>query len=103
MESKQFFFFLVAHVVGRFFDRYAHRPNDKNFPMEWMYSAKHKSHWRPIVGLCFATPEPGNLEVVESCYTNWTMGKTWEKTWKNHSIQGISIKIKYTLIILQSP
>lgn len=42
--------------------RYAHRPNDKNFPMEWMYSAKHKSHWRPIVGLCFAVPEPGKQQ-----------------------------------------
>eukprot|EP00438_Fugacium_kawagutii_P002570 Skav209863 [mRNA] locus=scaffold1684:532519:535351:- [translate_table: standard] len=30
--------------------------------MEWMYSAKHKSHWRPIVGLCFAVPEPGKQQ-----------------------------------------
>jgi len=36
--------------------RYAHRHNDKNHAKEWMYSAKHKSHWRPIVGLCFSGP-----------------------------------------------
>ncbi|CAE7940774.1 CFAP251, partial [Symbiodinium sp. KB8] len=43
--------------------RYSHRPNDKNFPKEWMYSAKHKSHWRPIVGLCFSGSESEKLRL----------------------------------------
>ncbi|CAJ1410478.1 unnamed protein product [Effrenium voratum] len=43
--------------------RFSHRPNDKNFPKEWMYSAKHKSHWRPIVGLCFSGPESEKLRL----------------------------------------
>jgi len=37
--------------------RYAHRHNDKNYPKEWIYSGKHRGHWRPIVGLCFSGPE----------------------------------------------
>jgi len=28
-----------------------------------MYSAKHKSHWRPIVGLCFSGPESEKLRL----------------------------------------
>ena len=59
------FFLLTGSDANAFLcatSRYAHRPNDKNFPMEWMYSAKHKSHWRPIVGLCFAVPEPGKQQ-----------------------------------------
>jgi len=43
--------------------RYAHRHSDKNYPKEWMYSAKHKSHWRPIVGLCFSGPESEKLRL----------------------------------------
>jgi len=43
--------------------RYSHRPNDKNYPKEWMYSAKHKSHWRPIVGLCFSGAESEKLRL----------------------------------------
>lgn len=43
--------------------RYAHRHNDKNYPKEWMYSAKHKSHGRPIVGLCFSGPESEKLRL----------------------------------------
>ncbi|CAE7264886.1 CFAP251 [Symbiodinium natans] len=43
--------------------RFSHRPNDKNFPKEWMYSAKHKSHWRPIVGLCFSSSESEKLRL----------------------------------------
>lgn len=43
--------------------RYTHRHNDKNYPKEWMYTAKHKSHWRPIVGLCFSGPESEKLKL----------------------------------------
>eukprot|EP00931_Biecheleriopsis_adriatica_P087095 TRINITY_DN61614_c0_g1_i1.p1 TRINITY_DN61614_c0_g1~~TRINITY_DN61614_c0_g1_i1.p1 ORF type:complete len:974 (-),score=211.56 TRINITY_DN61614_c0_g1_i1:77-2998(-) len=43
--------------------RYSHRPNDKNFPKEWTYSAKTKSHWKPIVGLCFSGPESEKLRL----------------------------------------
>jgi len=43
--------------------RYAHRLGDKAFPREWMYAAKHKSHWRPIVGLCFSGPESERLRL----------------------------------------
>jgi len=43
--------------------RYAHRHNDKNYPKEWSLCAKHKSHWRPIVGLCFSGPESEKLRL----------------------------------------
>lgn len=43
--------------------RYSNRQGDKNFPKEWMTSAKHKSHWRPIVGLCFSGPESEKLRL----------------------------------------
>jgi len=37
--------------------RHGHRHNDRNYPLEWMFSGKHRSHWRPIVGLSFSGPE----------------------------------------------
>jgi len=43
--------------------RYTHRHNDKAFAKEWMYSAKHKQHGRPIVGLCFSGPETEKLRL----------------------------------------
>jgi len=43
--------------------RYSHRHNDRNYPKEWMYSAKQKQHWRPIVGLCFSGPESEKLRL----------------------------------------
>eukprot|EP00746_Dinoflagellata_sp_MGD_P162974 gnl/MRDRNA2_/MRDRNA2_90769_c0_seq1.p1 gnl/MRDRNA2_/MRDRNA2_90769_c0~~gnl/MRDRNA2_/MRDRNA2_90769_c0_seq1.p1 ORF type:complete len:957 (+),score=196.04 gnl/MRDRNA2_/MRDRNA2_90769_c0_seq1:77-2947(+) len=43
--------------------RYAHRHNDKSYPIEWTFSAKHRSHWRAIVGLCFSGPESDKLRL----------------------------------------
>mmetsp|Transcript_33344 Transcript_33344/g.76047 ORF Transcript_33344/g.76047 Transcript_33344/m.76047 type:complete len:937 (+) Transcript_33344:90-2900(+) len=43
--------------------RYAHRHNDKNYPKEWMFAAKHRSHWKNIVGLCFSGPETEKLQL----------------------------------------
>mmetsp|Transcript_60099 Transcript_60099/g.127324 ORF Transcript_60099/g.127324 Transcript_60099/m.127324 type:complete len:972 (-) Transcript_60099:21-2936(-) len=43
--------------------RYAHRHSDKNYPKEWSMCAKNKSHWRPIVGLCFSGPESERLRL----------------------------------------
>eukprot|EP00929_Paragymnodinium_shiwhaense_P051431 TRINITY_DN25883_c0_g1_i1.p1 TRINITY_DN25883_c0_g1~~TRINITY_DN25883_c0_g1_i1.p1 ORF type:complete len:959 (-),score=271.03 TRINITY_DN25883_c0_g1_i1:60-2936(-) len=43
--------------------RYWHRHNDKNYPKEWVHTAKHKAHWRPIVGLCFSGPESEKLRL----------------------------------------
>jgi len=43
--------------------RYAHRHNDKNAPKEWVSYGKHRSHWRPIVGLCFSGPECEKLRL----------------------------------------
>jgi len=43
--------------------RYSHRHNDRNYPKEWMFSSKHKSHWRQIVGLCFSGPESEKLRL----------------------------------------
>jgi len=43
--------------------RYSHRHNDKNYPKEWMFNAKHRSHGRPIVGLCFSGEESEKLRL----------------------------------------
>eukprot|EP00747_Dinoflagellata_sp_TGD_P162072 gnl/TRDRNA2_/TRDRNA2_179268_c0_seq1.p1 gnl/TRDRNA2_/TRDRNA2_179268_c0~~gnl/TRDRNA2_/TRDRNA2_179268_c0_seq1.p1 ORF type:complete len:1006 (+),score=189.41 gnl/TRDRNA2_/TRDRNA2_179268_c0_seq1:58-3075(+) len=43
--------------------RYSHRHNDKSYPMEWLFAAKHRSHWRPIVGLCFSGQESEKLRL----------------------------------------
>lgn len=43
--------------------RYSHRFNDKNGPMDWSLCAKNKSHWRPIVGLCFSGPQSEKLRL----------------------------------------
>jgi len=43
--------------------RFSHRHNDKNYAKEWMFNAKHRSHWRPIVGLCFSGQESEKLRL----------------------------------------
>mmetsp|Transcript_42036 Transcript_42036/g.105703 ORF Transcript_42036/g.105703 Transcript_42036/m.105703 type:complete len:986 (+) Transcript_42036:60-3017(+) len=43
--------------------RYAHRHQDENYPKEWSLCAKTKSHWRPIVGLCFSGPGAEKLRL----------------------------------------
>jgi len=43
--------------------RYAHRHSEKAYPKEWMWSAKQKSHWRAIVGLCFSGAESEKLRL----------------------------------------
>jgi len=43
--------------------RYSHRHNDKNLVKEWMFNAKHRSHGRPIVGLCFSGEESEKLRL----------------------------------------
>eukprot|EP00927_Polykrikos_kofoidii_P072932 TRINITY_DN69007_c0_g1_i1.p1 TRINITY_DN69007_c0_g1~~TRINITY_DN69007_c0_g1_i1.p1 ORF type:complete len:979 (-),score=141.93 TRINITY_DN69007_c0_g1_i1:92-3028(-) len=46
-----------------FLYRFSHRHNDKTYAKEWMYSARHKSHSRPIVGLCFSGIESEKLRL----------------------------------------
>jgi len=43
--------------------RYWHRGGEREKPKEWTYVARHKAHWRPIVGLCFSGPESEKLRL----------------------------------------
>lgn len=96
------FFLLTGSDANTFLcatSRYAHRPNDKNFPMEWMYSAKHKSHWRPIVGLCFAVPEPGKQQRLFSVGEDRRLVEYSVKSSEFGGLQ-VGMKPKHSIVFL---